>query len=381
MTLDGFLTFWTLIVAAYTIASDVTRLRMRLHLLWPGAISAVGFLIVVYLEIFVSLAPKCGLGKICRFLQFGEDDLHKLAFLVVAAWMVIITGLSQRKGVSPGGMLTLRRLVDELVYERRYAELIQVVEPVLPLLDRGARRQLLAAQVYDRLIYGKYSPWPGLLSEDWSPERWQNSLPLGDGLGPRMRRALARILPAGRQEETAANDVLRVLFQTQPLVEFIARYRPAFAIAALKCSTLGVREFSDRLFRALMSDITGELYVEIEHNRDRDSNFAYRFPARNQLLNFLFSDASSADRLRVWEPVGGFMTIQLDPIQNAPYVKWLNGSSNYPDREARADPLFVGLDFFDLMITSAAHQGIRSNMSIYSISFLVLQLGEIYDVQ
>jgi len=75
VTLDGFLTFLTLIIAAYAIVPGVTRLRLRLHILGPLVVSIVGFCLVVYFEFFSLLAQPCPkiIGTVCRFLTIGSE--------------------------------------------------------------------------------------------------------------------------------------------------------------------------------------------------------------------------------------------------------------------------------------------------------------------
>ncbi len=48
MTLDGFLTFLTLIIAAYGIVPSVMRLRLRLHTVLLATISMIAFVLVIY---------------------------------------------------------------------------------------------------------------------------------------------------------------------------------------------------------------------------------------------------------------------------------------------------------------------------------------------
>lgn len=157
MTLDGFLTFLTLIIAAYAIVPGVTRLRLRLHIPAPLVVSMAGFCLVVYFEFFSLLALPCPktIGAACRFLTIrseGPINPGQAAFLVVMAWLLLAwLGFSRTK-ISSRALPTLSNLASELAYEGRYAELVKLIEPHVELLERAATGKLTLPALRERLI-------------------------------------------------------------------------------------------------------------------------------------------------------------------------------------------------------------------------------------
>ncbi|MBV8891618.1 hypothetical protein [Bradyrhizobium sp.] len=157
MTLDGFLTFLTLIIAAYAIIPAVARLRLRLHMTAPLIISVIGFCLVVYFEFFSLLAQPCpnAIGTACRFLAItseGPISPGQAAFIVVIVWLILAWFGFSRTKLSAHALPNLSRLASELAYEGRYAELTKLIEPHVGLLDRAATRKLRFTALRERLI-------------------------------------------------------------------------------------------------------------------------------------------------------------------------------------------------------------------------------------
>jgi hypothetical protein len=146
VTLDGFLTFLTLIIAAYTIIPSVARLRLRLHIVAPLIISAIGFCLVLYFEFFSLLALPCPkvIGSACRYLTISNESrisAGQAAFVVVICWLVLAWLAFSRIKLSARALPTLSNLATELAYESRYAELTKLLEPHIELLDRALAAQ------------------------------------------------------------------------------------------------------------------------------------------------------------------------------------------------------------------------------------------------
>jgi hypothetical protein len=143
MTPDGFLTFLALMVAVYAVATPVARLRVQLDVRWLQKVAALcAFGLVLYFLFFDAWKRPCppALGGVCEWITFSADGSFapaQAAFLVVLVWVPtawLIHGLSKR---SPSSLSVLSTLVDDLLYETRYAELLALVEPHLPLIDKA----------------------------------------------------------------------------------------------------------------------------------------------------------------------------------------------------------------------------------------------------
>jgi len=386
MTLDGFLTFLTLIIAAYAIIPTVARLRLRLHILWPLAISIVGFSLVIYFEFFSLLALPCpkALGSSCGFLRITNDspiNSGQAAFIVVIIWLGFAWIAFSRRKLSAHSLPTLSRLASELAYEDRYAELTKIMEPHVQLLDRAATRKLKWPALRDRLMELN----PANLPTNKLLEQIERGDPNFSDRSIWYRAAaliasrVAMFIPNGRRAEEAANEIFRVLLETPELTHFIGMSRPYFGVQLLSCSVHGVHDFCDDYMRVLIANSRSVLYKEIKQNQNISSTSGYWFPEHNCLLHFFFNDARTAERLGVWKPLGEFAISALRPDTNAEYVPFLNGPSDSFKEEEWSDKTFVAIRFFDLMVTAAEYQGIQWHMWLYYFPFFLDGLLRLYD--
>ena len=388
MSLDGFLTFLTLIIAAYGIAPSVMQLRMRLHMPVLLTISCLGFLLVCWLEIFPKGAP-CLFGQdtLCRYLavrsNLDPDPARQLAFVVVMGWLALAWLIFANKRLWANDIPTLQRLVDELIYEQKYAELTKVIDPHLRLVVRVAERQFWGARAYDALARLNPHRSPLELLMEMAKRDSDAPEPPDNKVLNAIRSFVAwlgRRLPDARKVDQAAKEILRVLLLTPEFVKFVAVYRTTFGVRLLAAPVSDVHGFCDMYFVNLISNPASTLYQEIRNNQNLRGRNNYDYPEENKLLHFLFSDANQAKRLSVWKPVGEWLIAYLRPRLNNDYIESLNFSSDgFQNEEAWKDPAYVVIWFFDLMVSAAEHQGIEWHMWLYYFPHFAESFVDIYD--
>jgi hypothetical protein len=373
MTLDGFLTFLALIIAAYSVASSATRLRLRLRLASLSFISITCFILVIYYEMFADNGFGCpaSFGILCRSLVLNETKFPtagEVSFIIVLLWLSVALFTITRRGVSVGALPSLRRLVDELLYGRRHAEVVEVVEPVLPLLSLAAARQLRTARLYDRLRIWRRSGTAmeivrsGLSEPDDQATSLQNLFSaMKFGVGK-----VGQILPDGARAEESAKEILRVLLLRRDMLEFVAQYRPAFAVKLLALKVNEVEQFSSEYLTTLISTPHSTLYAEAKNNQNyKGATSQFVFPEENKLLHFLFADAKQAERLSVWQPLGDWVIARLRSERYQDYARSLNEPSADFEDGCWEDPTFVVIHFFNLMVSAAEYQDVCWHMWLY----------------
>ena len=157
MTLDGFLTFLTIILAAYAVMPSVHRLRIELRLEWLIVLSAACFLLVICSEFSAPISQLCSFNdtKACWVFHLvynsGWVGKEQAAFLVVVTWLFMAGILVVRKKLSAKSLPALSRLVSELAYQQKYSELVDLLEPQLSLINAGANRLVWQAKLFDRV--------------------------------------------------------------------------------------------------------------------------------------------------------------------------------------------------------------------------------------
>lgn len=363
MTLDGFLTFLTLMAAIYALATPVVKLRARFGLAMQRFVALLALAFVLYLE----LGQPCPatLGYACDWLVFPDNGFitpPQLAFLVVLIWMVLAWVIYKHSVSQPRirSLPTLSRLVDNLVCEQRFAEVLELVEPYLPLIGQAARRRLCLQSLHDRLAV-MWSNNPALHYFIYDKDAFEREMQRSP-FSKKVRHwtgILSKLVPAQRRVENAAQDIARVLFRSEDLRRYIATTRPYFAIRLLRLDMHETRDFSDAYFGDLVSNTGSALYQELEQNQNISFRGGYDFPESNRLLHFLFADANTAKDLEVWRPIGEHLLKLLRPGESPDFVASLNRREEGFDKECWKNPIWAGIFFFDLMVTAAAYQGIR----------------------
>ena len=94
MTMAGFLTLLTLLVAIYALLPRATRLRVRLGVRLQISTAIIAFLLVLYVQFNVQVIRACTAvrGRACEWLPSLTGDSitsPELNFLIVIAWMGI----------------------------------------------------------------------------------------------------------------------------------------------------------------------------------------------------------------------------------------------------------------------------------------------------
>ncbi len=362
MTLDGFLTFLALVVAIFALVPRVIKLRARLVLPIHILIAVVALLLVLYLHFFSLARYLCVaiFGGSCEWLPFPTGDLitHKeLSFLVVLSWMVLallIYKFFSRLRAS-FALPTISRMVNELVYQQRFADIIDLVEPYLPLIDQTARRKLILHPETQGSAFSK------------KLRRWVGKI--------------AMLIPAKRQAENAAIDIARLLFRSIDFRDHIVPRRPYFGIPLLKLEVHEKRDFSYAYFGDLISDTGSVLYEELNQDWNGPYIAGRGFLESNRLLYFLFDDARTAKELSVWKPIGEYLLklLRTEESPDPDFLARLNKGTEDFDEERWENPFSAGIYFFELMVTAAALQGVRWHMWLYYFPMFVERLEEQYD--
>lgn len=383
MSIDGFLTFVGLLVAAYAIVPDETKLRMRVGMWLQIAVALMALASVLYFEFLDVLEWTCPsvLGAVCARITFspnGAFSPQDAAFLVVLFWALLAFLI--HKFVRPGAeaLPGLARHVDRLARDRKYGELLTLVEPFLPTIARASWRRLPAQALRDRLEgwrnrgRGKIV---GLLGKDREPEPGKFAQAVQRQIG-----RTYRIAPAQRGLEEAAKDIARLLYSSEPLRTVMARERPNFAIELMRTAPWGGHDFEEGFFGQLIRDPGSILYDELRQTEALDQTGAFKIPASNRLLRFLFDDAKVAARLRVWKPIGDYMLDCARKETSNPFVAELNRPVPADFDETRwRNPIWTGMWFFDVMVRAAAVQGVQNDMWLMYYRPLVEHLVAIYD--
>lgn len=391
MTLDGFLSFLALFIAFYAIVSPVTRLRAQLHLGVQIPLALLAITLVFYFEFFSLVSQPCRLPstEACAWLVFPKDGSFtppQAAFLVVFVWIILAWGLNVLLRPGPRSLAAVGKIVQTLLYERRFSELLDFIRPHLGLIEAVAERQLLRQKVHDWLADTNWlrrqqiRTFKPVVSNENEPKQPRA------GRGKRLYEAFRRrirwtkhLVPAGRKAQANAETVVRMLLRSEEFRKFLVTMRPD-ALPDLMAIKLQPRfDFSDKALRDLIADSGSRLYQEIEQNQNLSDKGGYAIPEENVLLRSLFGDAEVAHKLGAWKPIGDAVINTIRAGAASGYAAYLNDRADNFDDERWRDIVFVGTRYFDIMVNEAMRQGVPYHMWLFYLPLFVTELEGIYD--
>ncbi|AEM58878.1 hypothetical protein HISP_17770 (plasmid) [Haloarcula hispanica N601] len=116
-----------------------------------------------------------------------------------------------------------------------------------------------------------------------------------------------------------------------------------------------------RYLRELLKVENSLLYRDLEQNTNQDGLYRYDLEEQNRLLYALFSDFNRAVELDVYKPVGD-KTKEIIRDQRREEIDRYNDqrltNTDISDEYIFSDPVFLGVQYFDVLVTEAFHQKI-----------------------
>lgn len=383
MTLDGLLTFLGLAVAVYAVLPPMGRLRIQLQLALQLVLAFLAIALVFYLEFFEFISLPClePLGNVCSWMVFHSGSQFtpdKAAFLVVCLWMLLSGGVFLWLPASARALGQIATLLEHLLYQERYGEVVDFVRPHLKLIERASKGEL-GFQRFTDWIYGK-QPFD---LELWLADRLDGTKRsrsrLSKGLSGCLRPFLF-LLPSAQRASESASLIIHSIYFSGGLLEYIARQRPGFAGDLVRVDIRERFYFSDQFLHHLIARPTERLYEEIRRNLEHGALGSYDVDNRNPILRTYFSDARIAVQLAAWKPVGNFALETIrDPDRQR--LAFLNGSRSNFAVERWAEPVYIAIEYLNIAVRSAVSQSIKDDMYLSYLAHFIDALLDIYDDQ
>jgi hypothetical protein len=369
MNLDSLITVVSLLVAAYAIVPRVRKLEFRLKfglLGWVAVLASSS--LILYLQYYqtfriLGLTPSLNLAR----WKLTTDNMSFLVLTCAGSFLGVYLSLQR---LSRRRIYKFRDFASELSYEKRYAELFSLVKRNLTSLARVYHADFALPKVRKFLDRASksYSVTPSL------PQ-----LRLRFGNLDSAKRSLYSLIkvafPTYQREKEAAGEVVHEVLLNPKAVKGMIEAQPYCALHFYGAKFYEFQEFFECYLDALIQDKSSVLYHEIRHNQNLAHGRAYQLPNRNRLLSFLFQDCSIAERLAPYKPIGDAVIAELDARFQSQLPDSYNGPMRTFYQEGKWESrVFVGIRFFDIMVVSALHQGIRWHMWLHYFSTFAEQI-------
>lgn len=371
MTLDTLLVLVGLSAAVFAVLPRRRRLELSFGWDWYHWLLAVAVLVSVHVLVLHSTWVALG------WLEPWTPGLppEVIAYFIAAVGLVLLWFLLRRTHLTPRRVEKLRLLLEDLLAQERYAEILSMLSTHLQRLAAIAESKLSIQRLRKRLeCWGRTEPtYEEMLSELAAKHfgRRQRTSKLGKWLTAR-GRSLSRLVLKGVPDYTTeakrARTTLRDYLLSPDVLDEMCRNRPYDALPVLSLDEGFIEEFQREYFSRLLSNTSSVLFFEIAHNQNLELGCNHRFyiPETNRLLHYLLEDPRRAEQLQAWKPVGDWVIAKLDDLMLSsapdPY--------NYPICDFQGYgkwrcPIFAAMRFFDIMVSAAMYEGIEWHMWLF----------------
>lgn len=162
------------------------------------------------------------------------------------------------------------------------------------------------------------------------------------------------------------NNFLYDLLSSNMFVYEIATKNPFLAVRIIQSNlrTDLKRYFAELFLRELILNNTSILYTQIKNNTESLYYTRYYINPENYLLHAIFSDMKFSEELAVYKPIGDGVIHYLRLQNRAENDKENYFEEDY-DEKCWKSPVFIGIQFFDIMIHEAIANNVKWHMWLY----------------
>ncbi len=405
MTIDTFVQIVALIVALYALIPHARQLEVRIHIgTWEIATAAIYFCATVYL-LFYTTFLKLGWAK-----EWTWEVSHGISPGFVSFWItilfVVFIGWRLRENTLPRkSIFKFQELAEGFLQREEYSDLISLFERYWDALIKIEHNQFLFPKLKFRLERYVLKTTPEKdyerLLASFSDEELQavvenkefvikTDIPKQSKIKYVLRNLLctiasftAKLLPDYKLTSSTAGDIVRAIMSNAGFIDALSKIKPYYAIRILKTDYFPRNDIFFELFiKSLLLNPQSVLYFEVSNIINSSYHLEKELPKSNRLLYFLLNDANQAEKMSVWKPVGDEVLRFLEERSAFPE----KDSYNFPindfggkDIEIEQSPLHVGIRFFDIMVTRAVYQGVKSHMWLYYFHHFVEKIVKNYN--
>lgn len=322
------LTILGFIAAVWALISPASKLRLRFCMAWwDWAIGSIVFLLIHYL-VFAPALERLGLYYSLGPWRWGLDS-SSAVYLLLLSVVFYFFWRTQRPTLARGRIGVFRELIENLHFTRRYDELVLLVEPQLPRLNRLIEQPSLQS------------------SRTW---------------------ILAR-----DDADTQARNILMDLVTSPELTAHLAMAHPYFGLKLIEADEKIRADFSDTYMDALLEAPNGRLYVELKNNQDLNGGSRLALPKSNRILYFFFSDAAMAMKNGLDRAIGEAVCRRLD--EDRQLIEKLNEPLGYYEEVGKFRcPINSGITLFEIMVHEGIHQGLQDHMWLHYFDHFVRKI-------
>lgn len=327
------LTILGLIAAVWALISPTSKLRLRFCITWVDWILGVAIFFLIHYLVFAPTLESFGLYYSLGPWRWGFNNSSAVYLLLLTTVIYFFWRTKSPKLVREK-IRVFRELIENLLFTKRYDELVLLVEPQLPML-------INLAQPANSSLKRAWSHYWNVPHQQ--VQRWRQSC---------------------EETNTQARDVLMYLVTSPALTAHLAAAHPYFCLKLIEADEVVRSDFIDHLIEALLDVPGSRLYIELKSNQNLNGGSRLHLPESNRLLRFFFADASNAMRNGLDRGIGETVCRRLD--EDDKLAEMLNKPmGSYREVGRFRCPINSGITLFEIMVHEGIHQGLQDHMWLH----------------
>jgi len=348
--MNGFLAILAILISGLAMLPEEKRLDLTLRLskrdILLFGLPSLTILVVVYSPVFLATA---WFKPIQWIWGFNEERMVSLCIILIMIFSVMklasptLPKSSFNRWKIKSQVYLRNKKFHQLgyVFDRYHEQLFDIVEKKVWHVDAHNK-------IKPKLI--------ALIGLDGKSKKWYTTY-LNN-----IRARLAHLFPASCRHQDILRLSISKLLKSRQFVSFLVETHPLIAAKATKLPIPDSDEYLIAFFTASLSNTSSPLYREIRDNQNFSYSQGFYLDESNEILNFFFNDVKVAKKIGVWKPVGD-LTVE--------YIKGQTGDNNFYNQpydnysqseEIWISQIFIGIQFFDIMVSRAIYQRLDDHM-------------------
>lgn len=347
----------TIAVIALLPAARRKELALRFNLLDYLAIAFV--ITIVHYVIFINIFKKFGLTPGFGIHNFGlkPGDISYAAVILLATFLFLRYKSFKLKSSRISRFV---EFVDLLISQKLFSEATEMILNNYNSLIAIGNYNYLTGKIYKSLCLSSYQALPiRIIGDDGEIIKRRDRAEISIS-----GRLVKFLLPDLKLRSDIVTDFFDRLCIRVEYSRFVAMNNPYFGIKLLNIKTINSHVFANAYFTELMEYKQSSIYYELFNTQNRHG-IAYVISPKSELLHWLFLKSKNAEKIGVWDPIGEFVLNRLNALLKCESDDYLELPDNFSSSGKWDSELYIGIQFFDVMISSALDQGIRWHMWLY----------------
>ncbi|CNK47221.1 hypothetical protein yaldo0001_23240 [Yersinia aldovae ATCC 35236] len=364
MGANGSLAVFAILLAWYTLLTDEKRVDLKLRISKLNIVFIIFFiltiLVIIYSKVLLSIFP---IKAIPWVLGFNEDTMAFTCLCIIIAFF----GLKIL-----GKKIPKANLIYWITVSEKYMR-AKKIEQLGYLFDKYHE------QLFDIISNKK---WYVRVHNYLNPSLFFLIIDREKTIKirfKRIRRFLSKPFPYEDKSQEAIQLNISKLLKSKPFAHYLIDTHPHVAMKATCLRFRDNNEYNTNFFTYLISNPNSIMYRDLRDNQNRSHTGEYALDESNAFLNFYLNDIRTAISVGIWKPVGDYVVS---------YIKKQKGSSsfyNQPDNyfsssdERWECPIFVGLVFFDVMVSTAIFKRSKDHMWLMYYRYFLKEILESHE--